>query len=63
MSRPRPRRRIVIVGAGFAGFHAARHLARLAKHTTGIEVVLVNPTPRRLTRQPAGCRCVPHSHR
>ncbi len=44
MSRPRPRRRIVIVGAGFAGFHAARHLARLAKHTTGIEVVLVNPT-------------------
>jgi NADH:ubiquinone reductase (H+-translocating) len=34
----------VIVGAGFAGFHTARHLARLAKHTTGIEVVLVNPT-------------------
>src|SRR6266699_1999956 len=34
--------RIVIVGAGFAGFHAARRLARLARGK--VEVVLVNPT-------------------
>src|SRR4051812_12842144 len=33
--------RIVIVGAGFAGFHAARGLA---KHAPEAEVVLVNPT-------------------
>jgi NADH:ubiquinone reductase (H+-translocating) len=44
MTEPRPRRRIVIVGAGFAGFHAARGLARLAKRTSDIEVVLVHPT-------------------
>jgi NADH dehydrogenase len=34
--------RTVIVGAGFAGFHAARRLARLARGR--VEVVLVNPT-------------------
>jgi len=34
--------RIVIVGAGFAGFHAARRLYRLAKNRA--EIVLVNPT-------------------
>jgi len=38
MARPR----IVIVGAGFAGFHAARELDRLAGDQA--EVVLVNPT-------------------
>jgi NADH dehydrogenase FAD-containing subunit len=45
MPRPRPRQRIVIVGAGFAGFHAARHLARLTKHTPGIEVGQTTPRP------------------
>jgi NADH dehydrogenase len=34
--------RIVIVGGGFAGFHAARTLSRLARGRA--EVVLVNPT-------------------
>jgi NADH dehydrogenase len=34
--------RIVIVGAGFAGFHAARRLGRLAKDRA--EIILVNPT-------------------
>ncbi|HKA97873.1 MAG TPA: NAD(P)/FAD-dependent oxidoreductase [Streptosporangiaceae bacterium] len=37
-----PRRRVVIAGGGFAGFHAARRLARLAKGN--LDVVLVNPT-------------------
>jgi NADH:ubiquinone reductase (H+-translocating) len=36
------RRRVVIAGAGFAGFHAARRLARLARGK--LDVVLVNPT-------------------
>ena len=35
-------RRVVIVGAGFAGMHAARRLARLAGHQ--VEVTLINPT-------------------
>src|SRR5512135_568204 len=34
-------RRVVIVGAGFAGMHAARRLARLADHQ--VEVTLINP--------------------
>jgi NADH dehydrogenase len=34
--------RIVIVGAGFAGYHAARRLARLARGEA--DIVLVNPT-------------------
>ncbi|TQJ23458.1 NADH dehydrogenase [Micromonospora sp. A202] len=38
MARPR----IVIVGAGFAGFHAARRLARVSRGAA--DVVLVNPT-------------------
>ena len=38
MARPR----IVIVGAGFAGFTAAHHLAKLARGSA--EIVLVNPT-------------------
>lgn len=36
------RRRVVIAGGGFAGFHAARRLGRLADDN--LEVVLVNPT-------------------
>jgi NADH dehydrogenase len=38
MSRPR----IVIVGAGFAGYQAARRLSKLARG--GADIVLVNPT-------------------
>ena len=38
MSRPR----IVIIGAGFAGFHAAKTLCRLARDRA--EIVIVNPT-------------------
>jgi NADH dehydrogenase len=37
-----PRSRIVIVGAGFAGFTAARKLAQLSRG--GAEIVLINPT-------------------
>ncbi|GAA2303532.1 NAD(P)/FAD-dependent oxidoreductase [Streptomyces kunmingensis] len=36
------RSRVLIVGAGFAGYRAARTLARTARHTT--EVTLLNPT-------------------
>lgn len=38
MTRPR----IVIIGAGFAGYHAARALSRLSRGAA--EVILVNPT-------------------
>lgn len=38
MARPR----IVIIGAGFAGFHAARRLTRISRGAA--DVVLVNPT-------------------
>jgi NADH:ubiquinone reductase (H+-translocating) len=41
-SRAGPGQRVVIAGGGFAGFHAARRLGRLAKGS--LEVVLVNPT-------------------
>jgi NADH dehydrogenase len=41
MSGGHGRERVVIVGAGFAGFHAARTLARLA--IGAAEVVLINP--------------------
>ena len=37
-----PRQRVVIAGTGFAGFHAARRLGRLAQGR--LEVVVVNPT-------------------
>jgi NADH dehydrogenase len=36
--------RIVIVGGGFAGFHAARSLTRALPPHSGTEIVLVNPT-------------------
>src|SRR5436190_10463925 len=36
------RPRIVIVGAGFAGYHAARTLSRLARNRA--DLVLINPT-------------------
>jgi NADH:ubiquinone reductase (H+-translocating) len=36
------RPRIVIVGAGFAGYHAARTLSRLARNRA--DIVLINPT-------------------
>jgi NADH dehydrogenase len=36
--------RIVIVGGGFAGFHAARALTKVLPRTAGIEIVLVNRT-------------------
>jgi NADH dehydrogenase len=48
MSESRGRQRIVIVGAGFAGFHATHRLARLRRHRGGrdgaVEIVLINPT-------------------
>ncbi len=37
-----PRQRVIIAGGGFAGFHAARRLGRLAKNS--LDVVVVNPT-------------------
>src|SRR5215831_15001629 len=37
-----PGQRVVVAGGGFAGFHAARRLGRLARG--GLDVVLVNPT-------------------
>jgi len=51
MSEPFRTRRVVIVGGGFAGFHAARTLSRLVDHrwrrpaadADHIEIVLVNP--------------------
>ena len=42
MAAPVARPRVVIAGAGFAGFHAARRLGRLARGK--LDVVLVNPT-------------------
>src|SRR5579863_3168932 len=41
-SEARRARRVVIVGAGFAGFHAARELSRLVPATT--EIVVINST-------------------
>jgi NADH:ubiquinone reductase (H+-translocating) len=42
MARPQPEHRVVIVGAGFAGFNAARELSRLVGATT--EIVVINST-------------------
>jgi NADH:quinone reductase (non-electrogenic) len=39
MTKPREQRRVVIVGAGFAGFNAARELSRLAGDTAQITVI------------------------
>src|SRR4051794_10451498 len=39
---PGKRERIVIIGAGFAGFHAARALTRRMRGAA--EIVLINPT-------------------
>ena len=55
MARPR----IVIVGAGFAGYHAARTLSRLSRG--GAEITLINPTDYflYLSLLPPGQRPVP----
>jgi NADH dehydrogenase len=42
MAESREKRRVVIVGAGFAGFNAARELSRLVGATT--EIVVINST-------------------
>ena len=42
MAEPRERHRVVIVGAGFAGFNAARELSKLVGTTT--EIVVINST-------------------
>jgi NADH dehydrogenase len=42
MANSRKRHRVVIVGAGFAGFNAARELSRIASATT--EIVVINST-------------------
>jgi NADH:ubiquinone reductase (H+-translocating) len=42
MSEPQKEHRVVIVGAGFAGFNAARELSRLVGSTT--EIVVINST-------------------
>src|ERR1700753_2887250 len=44
MTRMAQTSRVVIVGGGFAGFHAARALMRALPHDSGVEVVLVNRT-------------------
>jgi NADH dehydrogenase len=41
MTELQKKHRVVIVGAGFAGFNAARELSRLAGVTT--EIVVINP--------------------
>ena len=42
VAESRKERRVVIVGAGFAGFNAARELSRLVGATT--EIVVINST-------------------
>jgi NADH:ubiquinone reductase (H+-translocating) len=42
MARPQQEHRVVIVGAGFAGYNAARELSRLVGGTT--EIVVINST-------------------
>jgi NADH dehydrogenase len=41
-TRPTPPRRVVILGGGFAGFHAARRLQRAFAHRPDLEVVLIS---------------------
>jgi NADH:ubiquinone reductase (H+-translocating) len=43
MSTARPPQRIVILGAGFAGFYAALELERAVARDPGVEVLLVDP--------------------
>jgi NADH:ubiquinone reductase (H+-translocating) len=43
VKEPRPQRRVVVVGAGFAGYAAARELARLTD-VESTEVMVINPT-------------------
>ena len=42
MAESREKRRVVIVGAGFAGFNAARELSKLVSATS--EIVVINST-------------------
>ena len=42
MAESREKRRVVIVGAGFAGFNAARELSKLVGATS--EIVVINST-------------------
>jgi Pyridine nucleotide-disulphide oxidoreductase len=42
MTQSQEKHRVVIVGAGFAGFNAARQLSTLVGATT--EIVVINPT-------------------
>jgi NADH dehydrogenase FAD-containing subunit len=42
MAQPQEKHRVVIVGAGFAGFNAARELVRLVGATT--EITVINST-------------------
>jgi NADH:ubiquinone reductase (H+-translocating) len=42
MAKPQQQQRVVVVGAGFAGFNAARELSRLLGNTT--EIVVINST-------------------
>ncbi|HXL88851.1 MAG TPA: NAD(P)/FAD-dependent oxidoreductase [Streptosporangiaceae bacterium] len=42
MAKPQQEQRVVVVGAGFAGFNAARELSRLLGNTT--EIVVINST-------------------
>lgn len=42
MAEPRREHRVVIVGAGFAGYNAARELSRRVGRTT--EIVVINST-------------------
>ena len=42
MPNPQKRHRVIVVGAGFAGFNAPRELSRLCDATT--EIVVINST-------------------
>jgi NADH dehydrogenase len=39
VKEPRPRRHVIIVGAGFAGYTAGRELARLAGESAEITII------------------------
>jgi NADH dehydrogenase len=42
MNQPARKTRIVILGGGFGGVYTARHLEKLCKHRTDIEIILVS---------------------